>query len=101
WKRAGGGPSGDRWPFSLEAECEGGGRMRIRGFFFFLLCTAVMGSGCVRRAERVELPSLRIPVKCASEITLLECDARVSPPKCKRARVKYRRGCEEIAVGKR
>jgi len=54
---------------------------------------------------RVELPNvpslnLAIPVECASEITLLECDARVSPPKCKKARVKYRKGCERIVVGK-
>jgi hypothetical protein len=74
--------------------------MRIRGFFFLLPCAAML-MGCARRAERIELPNLKIPVDCASEITLLECDARVSPPKCKRARVKYRRGCEQIAVGKR
>jgi len=76
--------------------------MTMRGFLFlFLYAAALMGLACARRAERVELPSLTIPVDCASEITLLECDARVSPPKCKRARVKYRRGCEQIAVGKR
>jgi hypothetical protein len=54
----------------------------------------------MRRAGRVSLPNLAVPVSCASEITLIGCDARVSPPKCKSARVKYRRGCEEIVVGK-
>jgi hypothetical protein len=59
------------------------------------------GMGCGRRAARVLLPNLAIPVSCASEITLLGCDARVSPPKCKSARVKYRSGCEELVVGRR
>ena len=56
--------------------------------------------GCARHA-RVALPNMAIPVECASEITLLECDARVSPPKCKSVRVKYRKGCEQIVVGKK
>jgi hypothetical protein len=58
-----------------------------------------MGIECGRRA-RVELPNVTIPLSCAPEITLLECDARTSPPKCKKARVKYRKGCEEIVAGK-
>jgi len=65
-----------------------------------ILCVgAVLWStvGCGRRA-RVELPNMRIPVSCASEIQLVGCDARVSPPKCRSARVTYRRGCEEIEV---
>ncbi len=52
--------------------------------------------GCARR--RVVLPDLAIPVSCAAQITLVECDARVSPPKCRSARVKYRQGCEEIVA---
>jgi hypothetical protein len=56
--------------------------------------------GCGRRASHVLLPNFAIPVSCASEITLLGCDARVSPPRCKSARVKYRSGCEELVVGK-
>ena len=60
----------------------------------------LVAAGCARRAEQVSLPNLAIPVQCASEITLVGCDARVSPPKCKKARVKYRVGCEEILVGK-
>jgi hypothetical protein len=57
-------------------------------------------SGCARKAARGSLPSMVIPVSCASEIRLVECDARVSPPKCRSARVKYQSGCEEIVLGK-
>lgn len=66
--------------------------------FFFTLLAALAGAGCARRAARVSLPSMRIPVKCASEITLVQCDARVQPPKCKSARVTYKSGCEEIVA---
>ncbi|MBZ5678666.1 MAG: hypothetical protein LAO24_01025 [Acidobacteriia bacterium] len=59
------------------------------------------GMGCARRAAHASPPTMVIPVGCASEITLLDCDARTSPPKCKRVRVKYRRGCEQIVVAKR
>jgi hypothetical protein len=52
----------------------------------------------MRRSGGVPLPSLLIPVNCASEIMLVQCDARVNPPRCKSARVTYRRGCEEIVV---
>jgi hypothetical protein len=58
------------------------------------------GTACARRGAHAFLPNLEIPVSCASEITLVECDARVNPPKCKSVRVKYRRGCEEIVVGR-
>jgi len=67
-----------------------------------VLCAAAMaGMGCARRSARAELPSMTIPVSCASEIMLMGCDARTNPPKCKSARVKYRRGCEEIVVGRK
>jgi len=75
--------------------------MERKRLLFVVLVTVLMGARCGRRSTRVELPSLEIPVSCASEIRLLECDARVNPPKCKKARVKYRRGCEEIVVGRK
>jgi len=65
-----------------------------------VLCWALAGTGCRQRA-RVELPSMTIPASCASEITLVGCDARTNPPTCKSARVKYRKGCEEIVVGRK
>ena len=63
-----------------------------------VLFAAIVLTGCVRRSVGVSLPSMVIPVSCASEITLVGCDARVSPPKCRGARVRYRSGCEEIVV---
>jgi hypothetical protein len=66
--------------------------------FVFVLMAAMACAGCERRVVRGGLPNLVIPVACASEITLVRCDARVSPPKCAGARVSYRNGCERIVV---
>jgi len=68
------------------------------GKIWGLVVVALMfaGAGCVRRAERSALPSVVVPVSCASEILLIDCDAQVSPPKCRSARVTYRKDCEEI-----
>jgi hypothetical protein len=73
-------------------------RCGVRRFIFLAGALALTGMGCERRAARDSLPNLVIPVACASEITLLHCDARVSPPKCKSALVTYRGGCEQIVV---
>jgi hypothetical protein len=70
----------------------------VREFVFVLAALAL--TGCERRVVRDALPNLVIPIECALEITLLSCDARVNPPKCRSARVKYRGGCEEIVVGR-
>jgi hypothetical protein len=75
--------------------------MNVRNFIFGIAVFLVVGTGCERRAAQAELPNLVIPVGCASEITLLHCDARRSPPKCKSARVTYRGGCEQIAVARK
>jgi hypothetical protein len=72
--------------------------MANRNFILFLAAVLLTGMGCERRAARGSLPNLAIPVGCASEITLLHCDARRNPPICKSARLKYRRGCEQIEV---
>jgi len=66
-----------------------------------LLLSCFVLTGCARRGRRAWLPNMRIPVRCASEITLVECDARVNPPKCRSARVTYRRGCEQVVVGRK
>jgi len=73
----------------------------VRKFIFLAAALALVGVGCERRAARAVLPNLVIPVACASEITLMHCDARVSPPKCKSARVTYRGGCERIVAGRK
>jgi len=72
-----------------------------RNLILVLAALTLSGLGCQRRAARVSLPNLVIPVVCASEITLLHCDARITPPKCKSARVTYRGGCEQMVVGRR
>jgi hypothetical protein len=83
----------------LFGECLAGEAMDGRKFIFVLVVAAMACCGCERRVVRAGLPNLVIPVGCASEITLVQCDARVSPPKCAGARVSYRNGCEQIVVG--
>jgi len=72
----------------------------MRRWLVVVLAGLVVSAGCTRRAVGVELPNLAIPVGCASSIVLVGCDARVTPPKCKSARVTYRKGCERILVGR-
>ena len=75
--------------------------MRFRnGVLAWAAAMMLTGGGCARRGARVALPNVVIPVACASEILLLQCDARVQPPKCRSARVKYHSGCEQIVVVK-
>jgi hypothetical protein len=73
--------------------------VNYRKFISILALAFVSSVGCERRASRSSLPNLVVPASCASEITLLHCDARVSPPKCAGARVRYRNGCEQILLG--
>jgi hypothetical protein len=80
--------------------------MKRLGLVFLVAGLVLAGTGCARRSGHAAVPgvafiNLAIPVRCASEITLMKCDARVSPPKCKSVRVRYRSGCEEIVVGRR
>ena len=65
-----------------------------------VMAGAALLSGCARRSARAKFPDLRVPVSCASEIVLVGCDMRTGTPKCQEARVKYRKGCEEIVVGR-
>lgn len=74
--------------------------MRGRNYIPVFAVALLVATSCARRVAHGSLPDMAIPVSCASEITLLECDARVEPPKCRSARVKYHRGCEEIVVRK-
>ena len=72
--------------------------MEARNLGIAVAVVLLAGTGCGRRAVRVGLPNLAIPVNCVSAVTLVHCDARINPPKCESARVKYRSGCEEIVV---
>jgi hypothetical protein len=69
------------------------------GVMIWAAAMLLAGVGCARRATQVSLPDLAIPVACASEIMLLQCELRVNPPSCKAARVKYHSGCERIVAG--
>jgi hypothetical protein len=89
--------NGLRPPGAVAFLLRGGDVVKNRGVVLISLWAMVL-TGCLRRSASASLPSLMIPVSCASEITLVQCDARVSPPRCKSARVKYRSGCEEIVV---
>jgi len=71
--------------------------MNMTGIIVVMAGAALL-SGCAGKRARAEFPDLRVPVSCASEILLVRCDARGGTPKCQGARVKYRRGCEEIVV---
>lgn len=74
------------------------GDMKGSNFILILAVSLMTGMGCGRRAGHAWLPNLVIPVDCASEITLLHCDATSNPPKCESARVRYRSGCEQVVV---
>lgn len=69
-----------------------------RKFRLVLALTLLTCVGCGRRMVKSSLPNMVIPVECASQITLMHCDARANPPKCEGARVKYRNGCEQIVA---
>lgn len=75
--------------------------MTVNLFSIVLGAALVMTLGCARRGAHPFFPDMKIPVGCVSEIRMVECDARVQPPKCRSARVTYRSGCEEIVAGRR
>lgn len=76
----------------------GGEGVKDHKLILVLILAGAIGTGCERRVARASLPNMVIPVICASEITLIHCDARISPPKCAGARVRYRDGCEQVVV---
>ena len=73
----------------------------MRGRMLIVAGMVIGTAGCASRAARVTLPNILVPPSCMSEILLVGCDARVSPPKCKKVEVTYRRGCEEILVSRK
>ena len=56
-------------------------------------------TGCSPRSRpRPSLPSMNIPLECATSIRLVECDLSFSPPHCRTAAVEYRNGCEQVVA---
>jgi hypothetical protein len=45
-------------------------------------------------------PVVNIPLECAKEIHLLDCDLTFNPPHCRTVTVTYRHGCEQLVVAK-
>jgi hypothetical protein len=58
-------------------------------------------SGCVRESRPEPFPlNTNIPLECATNIRLVDCDLSVKPRHCRIAAVTYRKGCEQ-GVGDR
>ena len=56
-------------------------------------------TGCAARPRpQLFLPSVNIPVECASSIRMKNCDLSVNPPRCRTVAVSYRPGCEQVMV---
>jgi hypothetical protein len=57
--------------------------------------------GCAARSQpKSFLPTVNIPVECATSIHLVNCDLSVSPPLCGATAITYHKGCEQIMVVK-
>ena len=73
----------------------------IWGRAWFSALLIVILTGCAARSRpRLALPTLNIPLECASSIHLVNCDLAFSPPHCSTVAVNYRHGCEQIVVTK-
>jgi hypothetical protein len=56
-------------------------------------------TGCAPRSRsKLFLPTVNIPLECATSIHLVGCDLSYNPPHCRTATVTYRKGCEQPAV---
>jgi hypothetical protein len=58
-------------------------------------------TGCASRSRpKPFLPSMSIPPECTTSIRLVGCDLSFSPPRCRTVAVSFRKGCEQVVVGK-
>src|ERR1700739_2148663 len=58
-------------------------------------------TGCAMRPRpKALLPTVNIPLECASSIRLVGCDLSFSPPHCQNVAVDYRKGCEQVVGNK-
>jgi len=70
-----------------------------RAWVSVLLMTVLTGCAPRARSSRF-LPVIRVPLECAKEIRLVDCDVTFNPPHCRTATVTYARGCEQLVVVK-
>jgi hypothetical protein len=58
-------------------------------------------TGCAARSRPQSLlPSVNIPVECATSIRFVNCDLSVNPPRCRATAITYRKGCEQVMADK-
>jgi hypothetical protein len=58
-------------------------------------------SGCVSASRpKPFLPNTNVPLECATNVHLVDCEPSFSPPYCRIADVTYREGCEQVVVVK-
>jgi hypothetical protein len=65
-----------------------------------VLLIATLTRCASRSRAKPFLPTLNIPLECATSIRLVECELSFSPPQGRTAAVAYRKGCEEVVVAK-
>jgi hypothetical protein len=67
---------------------------------FSVLLLAVL-TGCAPGPRPSHFrPLVNIPLECAKEIHLVDCDLTFHPPHCRTVTVSYRQGCEQLVVAK-
>jgi len=58
-------------------------------------------SGCVSASRpKPFLPNTNVPLECATNVGLVDCDRAFSPPRCPTAPSTYQKGCEQVGVDK-
>ncbi len=66
--------------------------------WFSALLLITLTSCAARSRPQAVLPTVNIPVECASSIHLLNCDLSSNPLRCRTVAVNYRKGCEQVMV---
>ena len=67
---------------------------------FSVLLLAVLTSCAPGPRSSHFRPVVSIPLECAKEIHLVDCDLTFNPPHCRTVTVSYRQGCEQLVVAK-
>lgn len=64
-----------------------------------LFAAILISTSCIQ-PHNTKAVDLAIPPACVTTILMVSCDLDYDPPKCKTAKVKYKRGCETVMVQK-